>query len=52
MEKDKKLRLGDTIDNARELTLLELNNIRLDVKHTVLTPDYLESLGKSETSST
>lgn len=27
-----------------ELSPLDLNNIRLDVKHTILTPEYLESL--------
>lgn len=34
-----------------KLTPLELNNIRLDVRHTILTPDYLEQLTarKSET---
>lgn len=30
--------------NATKLTLLQLNGIKLDSKHTVLTPDYLENL--------
>lgn len=29
---------------AQKLTPLQLNNIALDVKHTVLTPEYLERL--------
>lgn len=33
--------------DARELSLLDLNNIRLDIKHTVLTPEYLENLQKA-----
>lgn len=31
-------------ETAKKLTLLDLNNIRLDAKHTILTPDYLENL--------
>ena len=30
--------------SAVRLSLLDLNNIRLDVKHTILTPSYLENL--------
>lgn len=30
------------LDNATKLSPLDLNNIRLDVKHTLLTPEYLE----------
>lgn len=30
--------------SARVMTLLELNDIRLDMTHTVLTPDYLEKI--------
>ena len=33
--------------DAQELSLLDLNNIRLDIKHTVLTPEYLENLQKA-----
>ena len=35
---------GDIFSTASKMTALELNNIRLDVKHTILTPDYLEKL--------
>lgn len=35
------------IPSATPLTPLELNGIRLDVKHTILTPDYLEKLHES-----
>ena len=35
----------NTADTSpKELTPLELNNIKLDVKHTVLTPQYLEDI--------
>lgn len=34
------------IQGAKPLTPLDLNNIKLDVQHTVLTPDYLENLPK------
>ena len=36
-------------DKILKLSPLELNNIRLDNKHTILTPDYLEKIiqGKS-----
>lgn len=40
------LNLG--LESATELSPLELNNIRLDVRHTILTPDYLESLKNSK----
>lgn len=36
--------LSGDINSATRMTLLDLNNIRLDVKHTILTPAYLESL--------
>ena len=29
---------------AKELSPMDLNNIKLDIKHTVLTPQYLENL--------
>ena len=32
------------INSAKEMSALDLNNIKLDVKHTVLTPQYLEEL--------
>lgn len=32
------------VKSATKLTPLDLNNIRLDVRHTILTPDYLEKL--------
>ena len=32
------------IDSAKELSAMDLNNIKLDIKHTVLTPQYLENL--------
>ena len=39
------------LESAKELSFLEQNNIKLDVKHTVLTPQYLENLIKNETQS-
>ena len=36
--------LLDNISSATVLTPLELNAVKLDVKHTVLTPTYLEEL--------
>ena len=38
-------------NNIIQLTALELNNIKLDPKHTILTPDYLENLSKEEPTS-
>ena len=32
------------IKSAKELSAMDLNNIKLDIKHTVLTPQYLENL--------
>lgn len=32
------------IKSATPLTALQLNDFRLDVKHTVLTPEYLEKM--------
>ena len=34
----------DNIPSATELSALDLNNVKLDSKHTVLTPQYLENL--------
>lgn len=38
----------DKLKGAVRLTALDLNNIRLDVRHTILTPDYLENLSKAK----
>lgn len=38
------------IQSATPLTPLQLNGIRIDVKHTILTPDYLDSLVTSNDS--
>ena len=32
------------ISSAKEMSAMDLNNIKLDMKHTVLTPEYLEDL--------
>ena len=42
---DKKIE--ELLNSASKLSPLDLNNIKLDVRHTVLTPDYLEELIKS-----
>ena len=36
--------MENTISSAKEMSPMELNNIKLDDKHTVLTPQYLEDL--------
>lgn len=36
------------INSAKELSAMDLNNIKLDIKHTVLTPQYLEDLIKNK----
>lgn len=36
------------LNSATELTPLQLNNIRLDVQHTILTPDYLDNIEKQQ----
>ena len=38
---------GTGLENATKLTPLELNNIKLDIQHTILTPDYLEKIEKT-----
>ena len=38
--------LENIVSSASRLTPLDLNNIKLDDRHTVLTPDYLENLIK------
>lgn len=40
------------IKSAKELSALDLNNIKLDIKHTVLTPKYLEDLIRNKVVST
>lgn len=45
--KDKALNLNDIIKSAIPMTPLQLNNIKLDVKHTLLTPEYLDNIEKS-----
>lgn len=35
------------LKSARKMTPLELNNIRIGKKHTVLTPEQLEELSRS-----
>lgn len=35
---------NNNISSATELSALDLNNIKLDIRHTVLTPRYLEDL--------
>lgn len=35
---------GGIVPSAKKLTPLDLNNIKLDVRHTVLTPEYLEGI--------
>lgn len=32
------------LTSVKELSAMDLNNIKLDIKHTVLTPQYLENL--------
>ena len=36
------------ITSATKLTPLQLNNIRLDIRHTILTPDYLDKLAEEK----
>ena len=36
----------DTGNQFRKLTPMELNNIKLDVRHTILTPDYLDKIAE------
>ena len=36
--------MENNISSAKELSAMDLNNIKLDIKHTVLTPQYLEDL--------
>ncbi|MCH5229599.1 MAG: hypothetical protein J1F12_06350 [Muribaculaceae bacterium] len=42
--------MENDISSAKELSALELNNIKLDIKHTVLTPQYLENLIRNKNS--
>lgn len=34
----------ENLSSAKELSAMDLNNIKLDARHTVLTPQYLEQL--------
>lgn len=43
---------GGIPEGATPMTPLELNGIRLDVRHTVLTPDYLEQLAATDNAKT
>ncbi|MCH5238877.1 MAG: hypothetical protein J1F38_01515 [Muribaculaceae bacterium] len=36
--------MESNLTSAKELSAMDLNNIKLDLKHTVLTPQYLEDL--------
>ncbi len=36
------------LTSARPLTAMELNNIRLDSRHTLLTPEHLERLAQGK----
>ena len=40
--------MDNGITSAKELSAMDLNNIKLDIKHTVLTPQYLENLIQSK----
>ena len=42
--------MENIISSAKELSAMDLNNIKLDLKHTVLTPQYLENLIKDKNS--
>lgn len=37
-----------TLKSAVPLSALQLNGFKLDIKHTILTPQYLENLSKSK----
>lgn len=36
--------MEEKLNSAKVLSAMDLNNIKLDSKHTVLTPQYLEKL--------
>ena len=42
--------MENDISSAKELSPMDLNNIKLDIKHTVLTPQYLENLIQNKNS--
>lgn len=42
--------MNNTTISATPLSALDLNNIHLDITHTVLTPDYLENITANKTS--
>lgn len=41
---------NEVVSSAIKLSPMDLNNIRLDVRHTILTPDYLENIIKNNSS--
>lgn len=41
---------NNDLRTATQITPLQLNAIKLDVRHTVLTPEYLEDLLKKQSS--
>ena len=43
--------MDNNINSAKELSAMDLNNIKLDLKHTVLTPQYLEDLIQNKNTS-
>lgn len=42
--------MGNEIISAKEMSAMDLNNIKLDLKHTILTPQYLEDLIQNKNS--
>lgn len=38
------------LSSAKQLSAMDLNNIKLDAKHTVLTPQYFEDLIRKKAS--
>ena len=44
--------MESNITSAKEMSAMDLNNIKLDAKHTVLTPQYLEDLIKNKDTQT
>lgn len=41
-------KMAQTLAAAEKLTPLQLNGIKLDARHTILTPDYLELVEKQQ----
>lgn len=44
--------MDSNLSSAKELSAMDLNNIKLDIRHTVLTPQYLENLIQNNNSDT